>query len=111
MKMYICGKWVERTETIPVVDPFSQTIVDTVPQASVNDINQAVTSASSGAAAMARLTAYDRYKILNRAAELIGEHAETLAQTITQEEGKILAESRTEVKRSIQTMLLSSEEA
>ena len=109
--MYICGKWVERTETIPVVDPFSQTIVDTVPQASVNDINQAVTSASSGAAAMARLTAYDRYKILNRAAELIGEHAETLAQTITQEEGKILTESRTEVKRSIQTMLLSSEEA
>ena len=45
MKMYINGQWVDRSETMPVVDPFKQTIIDTVPRASGADVELAITSA------------------------------------------------------------------
>ncbi len=111
MKMYLNGEWVERAETMPVLNPFDQSILDTVPRASAADVEAAITSASRGAAVMARMSAYDRYMILRRTADLMAERAEDLAQTITKEEGKVIAEGRGEVQRAIQTITLSSEEA
>ena len=60
---------------------------------------------------MAKVPAYERYMILRRTADLMAERAEDLAQTITKEEGKVIAEGRGEVQRAIQTITLSSEEA
>ena len=45
------------------------------------------------------------------AADLLAERSEDLARTITMEEGKVIAEGRTEVQRAIQTITGSSEEA
>ena len=39
------------------------------------------------------------------------ERADDLAETITREEGKVIAEGRGEVQRAIQTITLSAEEA
>ena len=60
---------------------------------------------------MAKLTAYERYAILHHAAELMAERLEDLGQTITKEEGKVIAEGRGEVQRAIQTITTSAEEA
>ena len=60
---------------------------------------------------MAKLTAYERYAILHRTAELMAERLEDLGQTITKEEGKVIAEGRGEVQRAIQTITTSAEEA
>ena len=111
MKMYLNGEWVDRAETMPVLNPFDQSILDTVPRASAADVEQAITSAARGTVVMARMPAYDRYMILRRTADLMAERAEDLAQTITKEEGKVIAEGRGEVQRAIQTITLSSEEA
>ena len=111
MKMYINGQWVDRSETMPVVDPFKQTIIDTVPRASGADVELAITSAVRGAQAMGKLTSYQRYEILRKAADLMSERAEDLAQTITQEEGKVIAEGRVEAQRGVQTITFSAEEA
>ena len=111
MRMYINGEWVDRAETIPVVNPFDKSVIDTVPRGTAADMDLAIGSAVRGAKSMAKLTSYERYAILNRAAELMGQRAEELGQTITLEEGKVIAEGRGEVQRAIQTITISSEEA
>ncbi len=111
MKMYINGEWVDRVNTMPVLNPFDQSIIDTVPRATVADVDLAIASAVRGAKVMAKLPSYERYAILNRAAQLMTERMEDLGQTITREEGKVIAEGRGEAGRAIQTITLSSEEA
>ena len=111
MRMYINGNWVDRPETIPVFNPFDQTVIDTVPKGTAADVDQAIASAVRGAAAMAKLPAYARYAILRRTADLMAERVEDLGQTITLEEGKVISEGRGEVQRAIQTITLSAEEA
>ena len=111
MKMYINGEWVDRAETTPVVNPFDKSVIDTVPRGTAADVELAIGSAVRGAKAMAKLTSYERYAILHRAAELMGQRAEELGRTITLEEGKVITEGRGEVQRAIQTITISSEEA
>jgi glyceraldehyde-3-phosphate dehydrogenase (NADP+) len=109
--MYINGSWVDKPATMPVLNPFDQSVIDTVPKANVADVDMAIASAVRGAEAMRKLTAYDRYSILRKTADLLAERSEDLARTITMEEGKVIAEGRTEVQRAIQTITVSSEEA
>ena len=111
MKMYINGKWTDGGQSTPVFNPYDQTVVDTVPRATAAEVAEAITSAERGAKAMAATTAYERYAVLRRAADLMEERLEDLARTITLEEGKIIFEARVEVQRAIQTMTLSAEEA
>ncbi len=111
MRMYINGQWIDKAETIPVFNPFDQSVLDTVPRGTASDVDLAITSAVRGAKAMAKLTAYERYAILHCAAELMAERLEDLGQTITKEEGKVIAEGRGEVQRAIQTITTSAEEA
>ena len=111
MKMYINGQWVDRAETIPVLNPFDQSIIDTVPRASAADVEAAITSAARGAEVMAKLTAFDRYTILRRTADLMTDRTQDLGRTITMEEGKVIAEGVGEVGRAVQTITLSAEES
>ncbi|MFQ6026046.1 MAG: aldehyde dehydrogenase family protein [Dehalococcoidia bacterium] len=111
MRMYINGNWVDRAETSPVLNPFDQTVIDTVPRGTAADVEEAISSAVRGAQVMAKLPAYERYSILRRTADLMAERMEDLGRTITLEEGKVIAEGRGEVGRAIQTITLSSEEA
>jgi len=85
--------------------------VDTVPKASLSDVETALKSASHGTQSMRKLAGFDRFKILKRAAELVDKQLEDLARTITLEEGKILAEARFEVSRAAETLMVSAEEA
>ena len=111
MKMYINGQWIDKAETIPVLNPFDQSLLDTVPRGTAADVELAVTSAVRGAVAMGKLTSFERYSILRRTADIMAERAEDLGQTITKEEGKVIAEGRGEVQRAIQTITGSAEEA
>ena len=111
MKMHIGGQWVDKSETIDVINPFDNSVVDTIPKGTTEDAKAAIESAERGAKAMAALTAYERYEILHRAVDLMTERVEDLGRTITLEEGKVLAEGIGEAKRGIETMTLSAEEA
>ena len=111
MKMYIGGQWVDKSETIDVINSFDNSVVDTIPKGTAEDAKAAIESAERGAKAMAELTAYERYEILHRAVDLMTERVEDLGRTISLEEGKILAEGIGEAKRGIETMTLAAEEA
>jgi acyl-CoA reductase-like NAD-dependent aldehyde dehydrogenase len=111
MKMFLAESWQDRSEKIEVLNPFDGKIVDTVPRASLSDVETALASASQGTLPIRRLSGFDRSKILKRAADLVEKHSEDLARTITMEEGKILAEARFEVSRAAETLIVSAEEA
>ena len=111
MKMYMGGEWVDRGEKMSVINPYDDSVIDTVPKADVEDMDSAIASAVRGAAVMAKVSGYQRFLMLRKAADLLEERMEDFARTITMEEGKVIAESRTEVSRAIQTISLSGEEA
>jgi acyl-CoA reductase-like NAD-dependent aldehyde dehydrogenase len=111
MKMYVAGQWIDKAQKIEVRNPYDNSVVETVPRADRADIERALQSAERGARVMAKLSGYDRWKILKKAAELIAERVEDLGQTISKEEGKIIAEGRLEASRSFETIMGSAEEA
>ena len=87
MKFYLAGQWVERSETIPVLNPFDQQVIDTVPKATASDIEEALAAATKGSDSMAALSAYDRFLILRKAADRLRKDKESLATTLSAEEG------------------------
>jgi acyl-CoA reductase-like NAD-dependent aldehyde dehydrogenase len=111
MKMYVAGQWIDKPQKIEVTNPYDNAVLDTVPRADAADIERAIQSAERGARVMAKVSGYDRWKILKKAAELLLERSEDLAQTIAREEGKIIAEGRLEVSRAFETIMGSGEEA
>lgn len=111
MKMFIHGEWVDRSSKIEVANPFDGSVVDTVPKAEPADVDRALAGAVEGARQMRATSGYERYEMLRKTAALMRRDQEDLARTISQEEGKILAESRGEVARATETIELSAEEA
>ena len=111
MKMHINGDWTSGTSQMEVRNPYTGEAFDTVPAATLEDVDLAINSAARGAKAMRALSAFDRYEILTRAVALLNERKQDMGETITREEGKILSEGLLEVDRCIQTMTWSAEEA
>ena len=60
---------------------------------------------------MGKLSGYDRWKILRKAADIIANRTEEIGRVISSEEGKILAEGRGEASRAVETLMGSAEEA
>src|SRR2546422_2778544 len=111
MKMYLAGQWIDKAQTIEVRNSYDASVIDTVPRADRADVERALQSAERGARAMAKLTSYERWKILHRAADLLAARVEELGTLISKEEGKIVAEGRAEVLRAVDTITESAEEA
>ncbi len=111
MDMLIAGDWTPGAGQIPVLNPYDGSEIDTVPAAASTDIDRAVGYAVGGAEKLKATSGYERSGLLMRAAQLMEERLEDLAQTITMEEGKILAEARIEVDRARETIVCSAEEA
>ncbi len=111
MKFFVAGTWQDRDERIPVVNPANGETIDTVPIASIADVQSAVESSVQGATIMASLPGYERFQILRRAADLLAARRDSLAKTLSSEEGKPIREAESEVDRAMETLELSGEEA
>jgi len=111
MKMYVAGQWIDKPQTINVLNPYDNSVIDTVPRADRSDVERALGSAVRGAQVMAKLPGYERWKVLKKAAEIIQTKNEELGRLISSEEGKIIAEGRLEASRAFETIMGSAEEA
>ena len=111
MKIFIEGKWIDKLKKIEVHNPYDNAVFETVPRADADDIERALAFAERGAKVMARLSGYERWKILRKAADLMAARKEELGQIISKEEGKIIAEGRGEAGRAVETIMGSAEEA
>jgi acyl-CoA reductase-like NAD-dependent aldehyde dehydrogenase len=109
-RMYVAGEWRGADAEDEVTSPWSGEVLDTVPRATAADADRALAAAVEGARAMRRLTAYERLTILNRAADLVANAVEELAETISREEGKPVAESRGEAGRIPDLIRMSAHE-
>lgn len=111
LPMIIGGKEVFKDEIIEVLYPYNQQVIGQAPKGSVEDVYQAVEKAKVGLSKLKKLTAYEKYKILMKVADLLEKRKEEFAKTITLETGKTIKESRIEVERAINTITFSAEEA
>lgn len=107
--MLLNGKWVEREETLVVVDPESNAVVDSVPLADVRDVESAVTGGLE--ALRSPLPAHERSHILAEAAAALDDRSEEAANLIAREGIKTITEARSEAERAVATLRLSAEEA
>ncbi len=111
MKMIVGGQWVDRKETIDVLNPYDGSVVDTVPRGTAADIDEAITLAVEGYQINRHLPAHERIAILKRTAAIMQDRFEELAVTIASEGSKTIREARKEVGRAINTITISAEEA
>ncbi len=111
MEMLIAGKWVDKEDKIEVRNPYDNSVLDTVPGATAEDVNAAITAAEEGYRINKNLPIHERIRILRGAADIITDNAEDFARTIATEGSKTIREARKEVGRAAQTMMISAEEA
>lgn len=100
-----------RGARVAIRDPFRDDVVATVPEASPEELEQALWAAAHGARHMAGVSGGERASILERVAELVAQEAEELATTIVREQGKTLGEAHREVARVPELLRLCAGEA
>jgi succinate-semialdehyde dehydrogenase/glutarate-semialdehyde dehydrogenase len=98
-QLYVGGEWRDASGggTLPVEDPSTQETIAEVADATVEDAQAALASASEHQTEWARTAPRERAEILRRAYELMNERVEDLALLMTLEMGKPVAESRAEI--------------
>ncbi len=111
MKMLLDGRWVDRDEKIDVLDPFDNSVIDTVPKGTKADVEIALAAAAKGFEVTKRMTVYDRAQILYKAAGIISDNLEEFATVIAREGSKTINEARKEASRCVNTLTCSAEEA
>lgn len=110
---FINGQWVQADsgKTIEVADPATGTVLGFVPHCSQGEAARAIAAAQAAFPAWRAKTGAERATILGRMAELIRANTEELAQILTAEQGKPLAEARGEVGMSAAYVQWFAEEA
>ena len=109
--MLIGGIWRTAAETYEVRDPYRDTVVARAPRSSLTDLNDALDAAVAAKAKAGVTPGYERAALLRRAAGLVVERAEGIAEIMARETGKAIKDAKAEIVRSQDTLTLSAEEA
>jgi succinate-semialdehyde dehydrogenase/glutarate-semialdehyde dehydrogenase len=111
-KMYIDGKWCEADDgrTLGVINPATEEVICDIAYGGRKETRRAVEAAGKAMPGWMKLTAYDRAKILKKTADLMRERVDSIAKTLTMEQGKPLAESKAEILHSADTFEWFAEE-
>ncbi|MFQ5611923.1 MAG: aldehyde dehydrogenase family protein [Anaerolineae bacterium] len=104
--MYIGGEWVasESGESIEVIDPATEAVIDRVPDGNRADAGKAVEAARQAFEEWRWLPAVERAEMLHEAARKLRAHAAEIARLCTLEEGKPIPEHEEEVEWTIGTL-------
>ena len=98
VQLLIDGQWRPAADgrTIPVLSPATGLQIGTVAHAGKADLDAALAAADKGFKVWRKMPAFDRYKIMRKAAELMRERADSIARLMTMEQGKPLGEAKIE---------------
>lgn len=113
LDFYIDGEWTKgrTTEAENVLNPANEETLGETPSASETELAAALDAAERAFPKWRAVNAWDRSKILWRAADIMEERLDRLARIMTLEQGKPLGEARAETMQSIETLRWSAEEA
>jgi|HubBroStandDraft_1064217.scaffolds.fasta_scaffold25543_2 succinate-semialdehyde dehydrogenase/glutarate-semialdehyde dehydrogenase len=98
-QLFINGGWADSLTgaTLTVLNPATGESTGTVSRAEHSDLDLALSAAEKGFHAWRRISAFERSKIMRKAAELLRSRVDTIARTLTTEQGKPLAEAKAEI--------------
>src|SRR3954463_13256807 len=99
LQLFIDGVWKsgEGRDARAVVNPVDAQPIAELPYATKADLDEALTASDRAWPQWRALDVEKRGAILHKAAKLLRERADLVAATLTQEQGKILAEAKAEV--------------
>jgi glyceraldehyde-3-phosphate dehydrogenase (NADP+) len=95
---------------INVLDPQDGSLVGTVVNTSLDEVNLIIETAVLGAKKAKALAAHERMSALAQVADSLQNQKEAFAEMISREDIKTISESRKEVLRCIETLRISAEE-
>jgi succinate-semialdehyde dehydrogenase/glutarate-semialdehyde dehydrogenase len=96
--LHIDGTWrpAQGHRTLPVLNPANEEVIGTVAHATKADLDEALAAAERGFAAWKKVSAYDRAKLMRKAADLLRSRADEIARLMTLEQGKPVGEAKME---------------
>ncbi|HTQ83898.1 MAG TPA: aldehyde dehydrogenase family protein, partial [Pseudolabrys sp.] len=102
LALFIDGQWLNGSgrKGEDVINPANGKTLGHLPHASKADLDAALAAAQKGFQVWKSTSAYDRSKIMRKAADLLRERHDHVAKVQTQEQGKVYLESRAEVLTS-----------
>ncbi len=97
--LHIAGTWRQARSgrTIPVLNPATEEVIGQVAHAGTDDLDEALEAAEAGFAAWRKVSAFERAKLMRKAADLFRSRADDIARVMTQEQGKPVPEAKMEV--------------
>ena len=112
VQLYIDGQWREGADArkLPVRNPATGEVMGELACAETSDLEEVAQAAHRGFDVWRKISAFDRYKMMRKAAQLLRDRVEAVAQLMTLEQGKPLAEARMEVMAGADTIDWFAEE-
>ena len=112
-QLFIDGAWCAAASgrTLPVMNPATGKQIGTLAHAEKADLDRALAAAEKGFAAWKKISAFERYKIMRKAANLMRERLDLVATLMTMEQGKTVAEAKAEILNGCDTIDWFAEEA
>ncbi|WP_201610608.1 CoA-acylating methylmalonate-semialdehyde dehydrogenase [Psychrobacter immobilis] len=106
VQQLINGQFVDSntSEWIDITDPATQEVIAKVPQTTDDEINQAVAAAQTAFQTWRKTPITTRARIFLRYQALIREHMDELAEILTAEQGKTIADARGDVFRGLEVV-------
>ncbi|WP_142781989.1 NAD-dependent succinate-semialdehyde dehydrogenase [Agrobacterium sp. T29] len=111
--LHIDGRWRPASNgvTSPVTNPATGEVIGAFAHASSDDLDEALAAADRGFQLWSRVSPFDRSNLMRKAADLLRQRAESIAALLTLEQGKPLAEARTEILATADIIDWFAEEA
>ncbi|HEY0420701.1 MAG TPA: NAD-dependent succinate-semialdehyde dehydrogenase [Acetobacteraceae bacterium] len=99
VSLFIDGAWSpgEAGRTLTVLNPATGEPAGTVAHADRADLDRALAAAERGFHVWRKISAYERAKVMRKAANLVRERVDRIAPLMTTEQGKPLAEAKGEI--------------
>ena len=113
VQLFIDGAWTDATggRKLVVLNPATGEPTGTVAHADRSDLDRALAAAEKGFHQWRKVSAYDRAKVMRKAADLLRSRADDIAPWLTQEQGKPLPEAKGEVMAGADVIDWFAEEA
>lgn len=106
VKNFIGGKWhvSVATQKLPIQNPATQETIGFVSLGGESDVAQAVEAAARAFPAWRRTPAGDRIQFLFKMKRVMDENLRSIAEVLTAENGKTIAEAEAEIRRGIENV-------
>jgi len=113
IQLLIDGAWrpAASGKTIPVLNPATGEEIGKVSHAEKADLDLALAAAQKGFATWRKVSAFERYKVMRKAADILRANAEKIGTLMTMEQGKPVMEAKMETLAGADVIDWFAEEA